>query len=843
MQRVNLGRWGLLLGLLVALAITLGVIIPAPASGQSPASDAYTVFLPHLAQSLSAAPTPTPTGPPPPISVSIGEPYSRLGPDEAVPGRALVKWREGVDISAIAQINAQTGVQVVGMVNAVGAQILSAPTGHSTQDIIDAYAGLDEVEYVEPDYIASIGDSQPVGPVLTADDLRTAQQTTNDPKLSSQYHIAKMSVPSAWDVTHGDNVVIGIVDTGADFTHPDLSGKFASNGWDFVNNDNSPQDDQGHGTHVSGIAAAATNNGVGGAGVGYNAKILPVKALDSNGSGSYSAIANGITWATDNGAKIINMSLGGSYQSQTLDAATTYAWNHGVVVIAAAGNSNTSSPSYPAMSPYVIGIGATDENDQRASFSNYGQNADVAAPGTNILSTVMGGNYQAWNGTSMASPNAAGVAALIAASHPTWTNAQIRSALETTTDNTNAGAPIPLGYGRINAARAVGSAGSQPPPTTSPSATPTRAPVQATATPAPASGYVAQLIDLINQQRAQNGLGPYRTDGRLNSASDYHNRYMRDNNCFAHQCSGEADPFQRMINFGYPLSSGGENIGKGYQTPQDMVTGWMGSSGHRAAILSTTYTDIGCGYLLGPSGNAWDSYWTCDFGRPSGVVPPSNTPTPTATRPATAPSATPTATRTPIPAGPTVTPTATPTTGGGNPGSLVLNPVSNGVAWLTNSGVRRADTHLYSGPYGSYDYIALVQFALDSLPANATIVSAQLELPGQSTAYMTVGSGAQWYVTMLDTGFDSQFAGLYGTLKGASGSPVGAAVTSTAVGSGVVNTFALNSAQTGALPGRKGVTGRVTFRVDGWPAAGYNVMDWYSGAGTAARPVLRITYR
>ncbi|MFN8475887.1 MAG: S8 family serine peptidase [Anaerolineae bacterium] len=845
MHRVNLGRWGLLLVLLVAIVIAIGVAIPAPASGQSPTSGEFYVFLPHLAQSLSAAPTATPTGAPPPISVSIGEPYSRLGPDEAVPGRALVKWREGVDIDTIAQINAAAGVQVVGMVNAVGAQILSAPSGHSTQDIIDAYAGMTEVEYVEPDYIATIGDSQPAGPLLTADELRTAQQTTNDPKLSSQYHIAKMNVPGAWDVTHGDNVVIGIVDTGADFTHPDLSGKFVSGGWDFVNNDNSAQDDQGHGTHVSGIAAAATNNGVGGAGVGYNAKILPVKALDSNGSGSYSAIANGITWATDNGAKIINMSLGGSYQSSTLDAATTYAWNHGVVIIAAAGNSNTSSPSYPAMSPYVIGIGATDENDQRASFSNYGQNADVAAPGVNILSTVMGGQYQAWNGTSMASPNAAGVAALIAAAHPSWTNSQIRSALETTTDNTNAGAPIPLGYGRINAARAVGSASSQP-PTSNPTATPTRAPTQPTSTPAPASGYTAQLIDLINQQRAQNGLGPYRTDSRLNAASDYHNRYMRDNNCFAHQCSGEADPFQRMINYGYPLSAGGENIGKGYQTPSDMVNGWMGSSGHRAAILSTTYVDIGCGYLLGPSGNAWDSYWTCDFGRQSGSTTPPTltpTPTPTATRPATGPTATPTATRTPAPPAATSTPVPTATTAPGGSNSLTLSPVSNGVAWLTNSGTRRADAHLYSGPYGSYDYITVLQFALDTLPANATVVSAQLELPGQSTSYMTVGSSAQWYVTLLDSGFDSQFFGLYSTLKNASGSPVGNSVISTGVGPGIVNAFPLTSAQMQAMSQRKLVTGRLTFRVDGWPPSGYNVMDWYSGVGTAAQPVLRISYR
>ena len=169
--------------------------------------------------------------------------------------------------------------------------------------------------------------------------------------------------------------------------------------------------------------------------------------------------------------------------------------------------------------------------------------------------------------------------------------------------------------------------------------------------------------------------------------------------------------------------------------------------------------------------------------------------------------------------------------------------MSNGVAWLTNSGVRRTDSHVYSGPYGSYDYIAVLQFALDSLPANASIVSAQMELPGQSTAYMTVGSGAQWYVTLLDSGFDSRFAGAYGVLKNASGSAAGNAVTSTAVGAGIVNIFPLNAAQMGALSGRKTATSRVTFRVDGWPSAGYNVMDWASGVGTAAQPVLRITYR
>ena len=438
----------------------------------------------------------------------------------------------------------------------------------------------------------------------------------------------------------------------------------------------------------------------------------------------------------------------------------------------------------------------------------------------------------------MASPNAAGVAALVAAAHPNWSNSQIRSALETTTDNTNAGAPIPLGYGRLNAGRAVGSASSQPPPT-NPSPTPTQRPVQPTATPARASGYAAQLIDLINQQRAQNGLPPYRTDSRLNAASDYHNRYMRDNNCFNHICSGEPDPFQRMINAGYPLVSGGENIGMGYQTPQEMVDGWMNSSGHRAAILNTSWTDIGCGYLLGPSGNPWDSYWTCDFAKgTTSTQPPPVTPTATP-RPVTQPSPTPT--RTPTQSGPT--PTATPTQPASGSGSLVLPPVSGGVAWYTNSGAGRTDGHLYSGPYGSYDYIAVLQFPLDSLPANATVVSAQLELPGQSTAYMTVGSSAQWYATLLDSAYDSRLSSGYSVLKNASASQVGDLVSTTSVGPGITNTFPLTGAQIQGLSSRKAATSRVTFRIDGWPRAGYNVMDWASGVGTAAQPVLRITYR
>jgi thermitase len=213
----------------------------------------------------------------------------------------------------------------------------------------------------------------------------------------------------------------------------------------------------GHGTHVAGIAAAMTNNGIGVAGLGYSSTIMNVKVLNDDGMGAYSWLASGIIWAVDNGAKIINMSLGGSSSSSTLEDAVNYAWNNGVVVVASAGNSASTAPSYPAYYNNCIAVAATDANDALASFSNYGKWVDVAAPGMTIDSTWNDGGYGCMSGTSMASPHVAGLAALVFATLSDANgngklNGEVRRRIESTCDNTGVGG---IAGGRINAYLAV----------------------------------------------------------------------------------------------------------------------------------------------------------------------------------------------------------------------------------------------------------------------------------------------------------------------------------------------------------------------------------------------------
>lgn len=305
--------------------------------------------------------------------------------------------------------------------------------------VIRAFKSSPYVEYAEPNYIAHVF------------------ITPNDPYWSSQWGMTKIEAPAAWDITTGSSsVTIAIVDTGVDLFHPDLSGKLVS-GYDFVNNDNNPQDDHGHGTHVAGIAAARTNNGTGVAGFSWGAKMMPVKVLDDYGNGDYEDVANGVIYAANSGAKIINLSLGGSAYSWTLKDAVEYAYNLGCVIVAAAGNNN-SSVSYPARYPEVIAVAATDSNDQRASFSNYGPEVDVAAPGVSIRSTYWwGGSTYGWlSGTSQAGPHVAGLAALIWSVNPGLNNIQVESIIKQTADDLGAaGRDNYYGFGRINARRAL----------------------------------------------------------------------------------------------------------------------------------------------------------------------------------------------------------------------------------------------------------------------------------------------------------------------------------------------------------------------------------------------------
>lgn len=320
------------------------------------------------------------------------------------------------------------------------------------RELFQLISRMGKIEYVEPDYQAE------------------ALELTNDPGITEnkQWGMYKIKVAdsgdSAWNYAKSTaEARIAIIDTGIDQDHEDLAGKVV----DSKNCTDSPTTDDlyGHGTHVAGIAAAVTNNSKGVAGLGYNASLLNAKALGDNGSGYYSWIANCIIWAADNGAKVINMSLGGSSGSRTLQNAVNYAWNKGVILTAAAGNSGNSSPTYPAYYSNIVAVAATDVNDRKASFSSYGRWVDVAAPGKEIYSTfpnhsnkIGKTNYDYANGTSMATPHVAGLAALVWGTTYGTDKASVRKQIEGTADKIT-GTGKYWTYGRINALKAVTTAG------------------------------------------------------------------------------------------------------------------------------------------------------------------------------------------------------------------------------------------------------------------------------------------------------------------------------------------------------------------------------------------------
>ena len=277
--------------------------------------------------------------------------------------------------------------------------------------------------------------------------------TPNDPSFGSQWGLPKTKAQNGWDIERGltNEVKIAIVDTGVDLDHPDLSAKMLP-GYDFVNNDSNPDDDDGHGSHVAGVAAASTNNGVGVAGMSWGAKIMPVKVLNQYGSGTYQQVSNGITYAADRGARVINLSLGGYGYSQTLKNATDYAHAKGVVVVAAAGNASSRSILYPAGNPHVVGVAATDSSDRRASFSNYNSSVDISAPGVSILSTYNGARYAYMNGTSMSAPFVSGLAGLVLSQNPSFSADQTANTMyQQSHDLGSPGRDDYFGYGRINA--------------------------------------------------------------------------------------------------------------------------------------------------------------------------------------------------------------------------------------------------------------------------------------------------------------------------------------------------------------------------------------------------------
>ncbi|CAN5865295.1 S8 family peptidase [soil metagenome] len=282
--------------------------------------------------------------------------------------------------------------------------------------------------------------------------LRLPDYVPNDPEFGSQWDLYSIGAPDAWDKTLGVGSRVAVVDTGIDGDHPELESKIVSQK-DMVNNDVVAEDDRrGHGTHVAGTVGAVTNNGAGVAAVCPACKLLVAKSGDSRGLYD-SDIVQGIYWGVKNRAKAINLSLGSEGKSRILEHAVNYAWDHGVVVVAAAGNANTSKPNYPAAYKNVISVAATDQLNKKASFSNYGK-IDVAAPGVKILSTFPGGGYEIMPGTSMASPHVAALAGLLAAQDRSAP--EIRRRIQrTATDLGPDGKDKYYGWGLIDANKAV----------------------------------------------------------------------------------------------------------------------------------------------------------------------------------------------------------------------------------------------------------------------------------------------------------------------------------------------------------------------------------------------------
>ncbi|MBI3820097.1 MAG: peptidase S8 [Planctomycetes bacterium] len=377
---------------------------------------------------------------------SVGSPSfeieTAMNGDEVVSGRVLIRLRKPLprDLRLALQ---QNGVLYHESLDG-GVEVLDVPPVAPPDYIAECFRQLDEVDFCEADTVVH------------------ADFIPNDSQYPAQWHLPKIGAPRAWNVCTGySNIIIAIVDTGIDLDHPDLKEKIVQ-GYNFIAHTNDANDDHGHGTHVAGIAGAATDNGAGVAGVGYRCALMPVKVLDSTGTGSYATVASGIGFAARNGARVINLSLAGTAVSQALHAAVQSAVQSGALVVAAAGNEHTTNEMYPAAYVEAVSVAASTPTDVRAPFSNYGSWVDIAAPGTAIVSTfpinavTLGGGangYQTLSGTSMAAPVVSGVAGLLYSYLGAGaTPAKVRGILEATAD------PIAKSYttnGRVDAGLAL----------------------------------------------------------------------------------------------------------------------------------------------------------------------------------------------------------------------------------------------------------------------------------------------------------------------------------------------------------------------------------------------------
>lgn len=378
--------------------------------------------------------------------------------------RVVIKYKNGSSDSAIRSLHQRFALSTVRDVSALGMGVLGLPANLTAEKAIAKLQGHPAVDFVEPDYVFTLPKQRQVAAVRKLKGIGLADGSL----LSDEWGMRKIGMPAVWPVNGGSaSVIVAVVDTGVDLVHPDLKHALVP-GTSVLPGATSPQDDHGHGTHVSGVIVGQVNDGTGIGGIAPNCKLMPVKVLNGEGKGDTGDIVAGLIWAVNNGAKVINMSLGGTGGSRALMAAVQYAQSRDVVLVAAMGNESANSQEYPAGYPGVIAVGATDERDQQSDFSNFGSWISISAPGSDILSSLPTSpayvsreegkdlGYDRMDGTSMAAPFVAGVAALIRSAEPRLTAAQVKQRMEKTSDDLGAkGFDEKFGWGRLNAVRAL----------------------------------------------------------------------------------------------------------------------------------------------------------------------------------------------------------------------------------------------------------------------------------------------------------------------------------------------------------------------------------------------------